>query len=86
MKTIDAKQKNLKKYDLVQLKTLADALVSTLGSMPAEEADRTVAKVANVIYQDILDLKGKIVEVSQGFVEYKDGSGSHHWTYKFIEE
>jgi hypothetical protein len=79
-------KKELKHTDLVELKTLADSLVKTLGSMDSRTADKIVADVANTIYRNILGLNGRIVKTGEVFVDYEDGKGEHGWEYKFIEE
>ena len=54
--------KEVRKSDKAELKTMADALVTTLGNMPPQEADRIVKEVAETIYRDILGLKGRVVK------------------------
>jgi hypothetical protein len=46
--------------DEEKLRKIADKLVTTLGGMSSEEADKTVINCAYMIYTDILGLKGTV--------------------------
>lgn len=72
-----------------KLKELADILISTLGSMPSEEADKKVKQVAEAIYE-IIGKRGKIVGEVEGFIDYRSPIGAPRGVgisrYKFEEE
>lgn len=67
-----------------KLKVMADALISTLGSMPAKKADGIVGGVADVIYKDFLGKKGDILKTQD--VQACAGKETQHVIeYKWIE-
>ena len=43
-----------------KIRALADLLITTLGDMPSEEADKNVKAVAQSLYNDILKIEGEI--------------------------
>lgn len=68
-----------------KLRKVADKLLTTLGSMPAHEADQLVLNLANLIYTDMLGLKGEIKIVQQVSVRIA-GKCEDMSTYRFIEQ
>jgi hypothetical protein len=67
-----------------KLKKIADKLLTTLGDMPGEEADQIVLNVANLIYTDVLGLKGEVKKTKDMFA----CAGKHSQRiveYTFIE-
>ena len=82
-------KKKLTKPDLIELKTLADALVKTLGSMSPEQADKIVKEVAYTIYIDILGKKGRIVKTQDIYAcgaRFDNNNGNHFFEYEFVED
>lgn len=58
------------------VKELADKLISTLStSMPGEQADAIVRDVAEELYNDVLNIPGKIVPTMQGIAHGSFGKG-----------
>lgn len=68
-----------------ELRALADALVTTLGDMKADDADRIVRQVAETIYKDALGLKGRLVKNQFCILCQYDGC-HFSWNYKWEDD
>lgn len=67
-----------------KLRKIADKLVTTLGSMPPEEADQIVFNLAYLIYTDMLGLKGEIKK-TKDIIACAGKESQEIREYKFIE-
>lgn len=69
-----------------KLRRIADRLVTTLGSMPADEADKVVFNVASYIYTELLDLDGEIIAVTDIMACSPGNKLQEICEYKFVEK
>lgn len=67
-----------------RLRKTADKLVTTLGSMPPEEADQIVLNIAYLIYTEMLGLKGEIKK-TKDIIACAGKESQEIREYRFIE-
>jgi hypothetical protein len=76
--------------EIKTIELIVEKLTSTLGNMPADQADRVVKNAVNKIYNDLLNKQGKLVfhgsHICYGIA--RNGRPCCEWTgeYKFIED
>ncbi len=78
-------ERNLIARNMEKLRNMTDHLITTLGSMPPEEADQIVFNIAHLIYTDILGLKGEIKK-TKDIIACAGKETQEVREYKFIEK
>lgn len=64
---------------------IVNALIGTLGSMPAKDADEVVKRQAERLMNEVAGIKGS-VQGNWGCIVFRSGNSKGETTYRFVEE